>query len=117
MDDDAGYVHAINPTNGSKKWSYRVSNYAVQSGPAVGSDGKICVCSDRLYVFESNGNYTIYPYPVAGDYVEQSSPAIGNKILYVGSWDGYLYVISVSSSGLANTSWPKFRQNNRNTGK
>ncbi|PNR94656.1 PQQ-binding-like beta-propeller repeat protein [Petrotoga sp. 9PWA.NaAc.5.4] len=46
-----------------------------------------------------------------------SSPAIGSDgTIYVGSFDNYLYAIQGESEGLADTSWPKFRKNNRNTG-
>ncbi|MGB4458065.1 MAG: PQQ-binding-like beta-propeller repeat protein, partial [Defluviitoga tunisiensis] len=46
-----------------------------------------------------------------------SSPAIGSDgTIYVGSGDYYLYAIQGESEGLADTPWPKFRNNNRNTG-
>ncbi len=46
-----------------------------------------------------------------------SSPAIGSDgTIYVGSGDSYLYAIQGESEGLADTPWPKFRKNNRNTG-
>jgi outer membrane protein assembly factor BamB len=46
-----------------------------------------------------------------------SSPAIGSDgTIYVGSDDSYLYAIQGESEGLADTPWPKFRKNNRNTG-
>ncbi|MGB4374776.1 MAG: PQQ-binding-like beta-propeller repeat protein [Defluviitoga tunisiensis] len=44
-----------------------------------------------------------------------SSPAIGSDgTIYVGS--DCLYAIQGESGGLADTPWPKFRKNNRNTG-
>lgn len=47
-----------------------------------------------------------------------SSPAIGQDgTIYVGSWDGNLYAIASDSEGLANSPWPKFRGNLRNTGR
>jgi hypothetical protein len=46
-----------------------------------------------------------------------SSPAIGSDgTIYVGSNDGNLYAIYSDSSGLASSSWPKFRHDERNTG-
>ena len=46
-----------------------------------------------------------------------SSPAIGQDgTIYVGSSDRYLYAIRTTSLGLADTPWPKFRGNLRNTG-
>jgi len=50
------------------------------------------------------------------DYVG-SSPAIGSDgTIYVGSGDGKLYAIEGNSGGLADSPWPKFGKNNRNTG-
>lgn len=46
-----------------------------------------------------------------------SSPAIGQDgTIYVGSGDGKLYAIEGNSGGLADSPWPKFGKNNRNTG-
>ncbi len=36
--------------------------------------------------------------------------------IYVGSGDGKLYAIEGNSGGLADSPWPKFGKNNRNTG-
>ena len=45
-----------------------------------------------------------------------SSPAIDSDgTIYVGSY-GCPYAIQGESEGLADTPWPKFRKNNRNTG-
>jgi len=47
-----------------------------------------------------------------------SSPTIApNGTLYVGSDDGYLYALKTASPGLAESSWPKFRGNARNSGR
>jgi PKD repeat protein len=46
-----------------------------------------------------------------------SSPVISSDgTLYVGSKDNNLYAIHTSSMGLADSPWPKFHQNNQNTG-
>ena len=46
-----------------------------------------------------------------------SSPAISTDgTIYVGSTDWSLYAIYSSSFGLADSPWPKFHQNNQNTG-
>uniref|UniRef100_A0A7C4XUC4 Uncharacterized protein n=1 Tax=candidate division WOR-3 bacterium TaxID=2052148 RepID=A0A7C4XUC4_UNCW3 len=47
----------------------------------------------------------------------QSSPAIGfDGTVYFGSGDGYLYTL-YGSVTLANTPWPKFRCDLKNTGR
>lgn len=46
-----------------------------------------------------------------------SSPAIEkNGTLYVGCVDNYVYAIKTQSYGLMNSSWPKFRGNDKNSG-
>ncbi|MFO7881341.1 MAG: PQQ-binding-like beta-propeller repeat protein [Kosmotogaceae bacterium] len=46
-----------------------------------------------------------------------SSPTIGvDGTVYVGSWGGFLYVLKGGSKGLADSPWPKFRNNIKNTG-
>jgi len=46
-----------------------------------------------------------------------SSPAIGpDSTIYFGGHDGYLYAIQ-GSGQLANTPWPKFRHDSKNTGR
>ena len=51
-----------------------------------------------------------------GDY-GWSSPAVSTDgTVYVGQGDGYLYAIW-GDSPLANTPWPKFRHDNKNTGR
>ena len=47
-----------------------------------------------------------------------SSPAIGSDgTIYVGSYDNKLYALTSTSLGLADSPWPKFGQNNQNTGR
>jgi len=73
------------------------------------------------------GSYDDYLYAITPDgklkwkfqtgYDISSSPAIGQDgTIYVGSSDRYLYAIQTTSLGLADTPWPKFRGNLRNTG-
>ena len=68
-----------------------------------------------LYAIKPDGTLK-WRYGTGGYVV--SSPAIGpDGTVYVGSWDGYLYAFQTLSFGLADSSWPKFRGNIRNTGR
>ena len=70
--------------------------------------------SDCLYAINPNGSLK-WKYKT-DDRIYSSSPAIGSDgTIYVGSGI-YLYAIQGESGGLADTPWPKFRKNNRNTG-
>lgn len=47
-----------------------------------------------------------------------SGPSIDSSgIVYVGSFDNYLYAIQSSSFGLSWSPWPKFQHDNQNTGR
>ena len=45
----------------------------------------------------------------------QANVPIGSDDVYFGSDDGYIYAVSGAGT-LADTPWPKFRHDNRNTG-
>lgn len=112
----SGYykLYAINQ-NGIQMW-YFVTGGNVSSSAAIGEDGTIyVVCEDGfLYAINPNGTEK-WKFAAGGSL--SSSPAIGSDgTIYVGSSDGRLYAIYGESGGLANSSWPKFRHDNRNTG-
>jgi outer membrane protein assembly factor BamB/tetratricopeptide (TPR) repeat protein len=108
------YIYAINP-DGTQKWKFLTGDY-VYASPAIGLDGIIYVGSydNYLYAINPDGTQKWNLLTVSDVY---SSPAIGSDgSIYFGSNDKYLYTIYSSSMGLASSPWPKFRQNNKNTG-
>ena len=117
VESDGGVLLAISE-NGVLNWSYPFQlSAAVNSTPAIGSDGTIHVGSPEgaIYALQSDG--ALYWTFMTGGSIN-SSPTLGSGgTLYVGSDDGYLYAITSSSSGLANSAWPKFRGDTRNSGK
>jgi len=110
------FLYALNP-DGTLKWKYGgTMSPGFQSSPAIGSDGTIYVGRwDRsLYALYDNGTLR-WKYDTDGYIL--SSPAVDSDgTIYVGSDDHYLYAINSSSQGLANTPWPKFHYDNKNTG-
>jgi outer membrane protein assembly factor BamB len=99
-------LYAVN-SDGTLRWWYDLSQ---ASSPLIGSDGTIYIGShDKFYAFDSDGTVKwIYP---GGS----SSPTINTDgTIYVGS-GSYLYAL-YGSGQLANTAWPKFRHDLRNTG-
>ncbi len=73
--------------------------------------------SDDNNLYAINPDGTLKWSYTTGDYV-YSSPAIASDgTVYVGSVDNNLYAIHGNGGGLANTPWPKFRHDNRNTGR
>jgi hypothetical protein len=106
-------LYAINP-DGTEKWSFEVDRN-ISSSPAIGQDGTIYVGgSGRVYAINPDGTKK-WSFETGGNV--ESSPAIGSDgTIYVGSGDGKLYAIEGNSGGLADSPWPKFGKNNRNTG-
>lgn len=91
-----GKVYALNPADGSMKWSFTTGG-EVDSSPAIGPDGTVYVGStdDNVYAISSNG-LEKWAF-TTGDWV-LSSPAIGaDGTIYVGSNDGNLYAINGTS--------------------
>jgi outer membrane protein assembly factor BamB len=110
-------LYAITP-DGQLKWKFK-TGLTIHSTPLIGADGVIYVVSDDDYLYALLPDGTLkwkIPILLSYEYID-SSPALSpDGILYVGSEDGNLYAIYTSSFGLAESPWPKFRRNMRNTG-
>ncbi len=108
-------LYAINP-QGKQEWQFTTGSI-VSSTPAVGSDSTIYVGSWDNYLYAINPDGTL-KWSFQTDAEVASSPTITDDgIIYVGSNDGYLYAIdSGTGAGLAESPWPKFRRDLRNTG-
>ncbi|GAB6188819.1 hypothetical protein JCM30566_05580 [Marinitoga arctica] len=109
------YLYAINP-DGSEKWRF-LPNYRLTSTPAIGNDGTIYIGSEHGYLYAINPDGSEKWRILPNGRFSYSSPAISNDgTVYIGSRDGYLYAIYTMSKGLANSSWPRFQHNNKNSG-
>jgi outer membrane protein assembly factor BamB len=107
-------VYALNP-DGTLRWRYETGD-AVTSSPAVATDGTVYVGSDDdyLYALDPDGSLR-WRCLMPGDV--SSSPAIGpDGMVYVGSESGYMNAV-IGSAPLADTPWPKFHHDNRNSGR
>ncbi len=102
------YLYAVNP-DGTSRWRYELSQ---ASSPLIGSDDMIYIGTyDKFFAFNSDGSVKwIYP----GDYIS-SSTINADGTIYFGSGH-YLYAL-YGSGQLANTPWPKFRHDLKNTGR
>ena len=108
------HLNALN-LDGSLKWSYETGG-SVSSSPALGSDCTIYVGSNDNYLYALNQDGSLKWSYETGGYV-RSSPAIGNNgTIYIGSKDNNLYAFNGNSSGLAETLWPSFQEDVRNSG-
>ena len=120
-------LYAIN-SDGSLEWEFETNN-GINTSPAIGADGTIYVgvsdeyfprtihtgrYENRLIAINPDGSLKWEFYTEGEMY---SSPAIGEDgTIYFGSYDGNLYAIQDDCGGLADSPWPKFHRDNRNTG-
>jgi outer membrane protein assembly factor BamB len=107
-------LYAVNP-NGTGKWAYSTTGI-IQSSPAVGSDGVIYIPSLDGCVYAVNANGTLkWIYRTQGGI--DSCPTLSpTGILYVGSKDYKLHAIFTTGQ-LADSPWPKFHRDLRQTGR
>ncbi len=120
-----GKVYALDGTTGLRKWAFATGGN-VGSSPALGADGTLYVGSGgwlggswsdtRVYALDGATGQEKWEF-ATGMWVD-ASPAIGTDgTIYIGSNDGSFYALESSSlGGLADSPWPKFRQNAQNSG-
>jgi|GEM_PF-4530539 len=124
------YVYAIDPVEcrndpneariGGKgmKWRFPTGG-SVRSSPAIGASGTIYIGSldEILYAIKPNGD-ELWHFVAGGPHGQVWSPTIGpDGVIYVGSENYNLYAVYSDSAGLADTPWPGFRHDLRNTGR
>ena len=92
-----GYLYALNPDDGSIKWSYYADN-PLQSSPTIDNTTKTIYFGAGYSVYAiADAGYKGYlkwltPFDTSGNVY--SSPALGhNGNLYFGSDDGYVYAV------------------------
>ncbi|MCD4771781.1 MAG: PQQ-binding-like beta-propeller repeat protein [Bacteroidales bacterium] len=120
---------ALDPADGSVNWTFTaVCTHGVPDdiyiSAAVGADGIIYFGAENsfFYALDSEGTvvWTVDFEPVNGGQPGSSSPAIGQDgTIYVTVFGegALLFALQSTSMGLANSPWPKYRQNNKNTGR
>ncbi|MEA2063446.1 MAG: PQQ-binding-like beta-propeller repeat protein, partial [Gemmatimonadota bacterium] len=108
--------YAIN-TDGTFGWSF-TTGAGVISTAALGSDGTIYVGSDDNILYALNSDGTLKWSYTTGGSVRGSPTISSNGTVYIGSNDGKLYAFDTgTSAGLADSPWPKFHHNMKNTGR
>ena len=117
-------VVALDGATGNRRGSFN-AGVSLGSAPVLGADGTLYVASFVRTIIAldaatgiSKWSFNMGPETQTSG-AGPSSPALGaDGTLYVGSGDGKLYaVVTPSVGGLAASVWPKFHQNNRNTGR
>jgi len=113
---DDEHLYALN-ADGTLRWKY-VTDYVIMSSPAVGSDSTVYFGNDYGYVVALDPDGRLLWEHSTGDCWVESSPAIGpDGTLYVACEEDYAWLLAIKCVGtLANTAWPKFHHDNRNSG-
>jgi len=114
-----GNFYAIT-SEGSIKWFVDISPSGLphRSSPAIGADGTIYVGDyyGHIYAFNPEDGSIKWKIKTEGN-IFSSPTLVKDGTLYVGSTDRYLYAIQTDSYGLANSSWPKFKVDLKNSGR
>ncbi|MFQ5606069.1 MAG: PQQ-binding-like beta-propeller repeat protein, partial [bacterium] len=107
-------LYAYTP-HGTRKWTYYLKD-DVTSTPLVGADGTIFFgCSDQKFYALTPEGKVKWTYDT-GDRILCSPTMSTDGTLYFMTRSGKMYAMYSGSQGMANTPWPKFHQNVRNTG-
>jgi len=109
---------ALNP-DGTLKWIYplALAGADIYSTPTVAADGRIFFGAETSLLYALNPDGTLSDTYDTNNGINWTSPAIaGDGTIYIGNNAGDFFAIGSGSLGLAKSSWPKFHQNNQNTG-
>ncbi len=106
-------LFALN-SDGTLRWRCQTGG-GVRATPAIGSDGTVYVGSDGEYLYALNPDGTVRWHYRTGP-LHSSATIEDDGTVYVGSTNGSFYALW-GSSPLASSPWPKFRHDNRNTGR
>jgi outer membrane protein assembly factor BamB len=107
-------LYAFSPA-GEIRWMYETGN-DICTAPAIAADGTIFIgsCDYNLYALNPDGSLK-WKYATGGR-IEASPTIAPDGTVYITSGDGCLYALK-GKSPLAETAWPKFRHDLKNTGR
>jgi len=110
-------MNAISP-DGKIKWRYKANGW-ICSTAVIGFDDTIYFggSDGYIYALDKYGTLLWKIKPDGAKGFGSSGTISPDGTLYIGDWSGNFYSIYVGTSNLANSPWPKFRGNIRNTGR
>ena len=109
---------------GEVLWKYEINSLKLRidvglSVPAIGADGILYFGQEfgRLYAINASDG-TMASINNVSTAIIWSSPVIDkNGVLYINDMSGRVYALQTTGKGLKNSAqWPKYRNNNQNTG-
>ncbi|HRW93991.1 MAG TPA: PQQ-binding-like beta-propeller repeat protein [Thermotogota bacterium] len=112
----AGKLFALDGEDGSQKWEFDTPSVILASA-TIGKDGTIFVGSFDGFFYAIHPDGSLKWKFDAGSLIYSSAAIAPDGTIYFGTAGGDFYALYSDCGGLADTPWPKFRQNNRNTGR
>jgi outer membrane protein assembly factor BamB len=110
-----GDLYALNP-GGGVKWTFKLEGYYLTEAPLVGADSTIYI---------SDQNQSVYALTEQGKirWIYRMDSGVNGPLsmgpdgqLFCSDLSGQMVMIQTASSGLAASSWPKFKHDYRNSG-
>lgn len=105
-------LYALSP-DGNLKWSFPTGD-KINPNSVIGTEGNIYFGSDDNYLYCVHPNGTL-KWKFLGRFSPAPRIIDSDGILYFGCNDSYFYALNSNSLGLANSSWPKWKHDNKNT--
>ena len=90
-------VYALKASTGALLWSYATGG-GIEYSPPVVANGVVYVSSDdgKLYALNASTGRPLWSYAAGGF---ETSPAVANGVLYIGS-GGHVYAFDLASGAL-----------------
>jgi hypothetical protein len=112
---NASGLKAIHP-NGTIIWESAITDLGADNSPLIASDSTVYV--GKVKAFNTAGGQTWSFNGGSNAVTDLNMDATGMiyTVIQIENGDKKLVAINTASSGLANSNWPKYQQNARNTG-
>ena len=93
--DEAGVVHAIDPTKGSTLWDFTTGG-AVRSSPTIAQGLAVVGSNDAsVYALDLASGALTWSFATHGPVV--ASPTVSDGLVFAGSMDGTLYALDIAT--------------------
>jgi outer membrane protein assembly factor BamB len=92
-----GTLYAINTSDSSLRWRYRIATHKSITTPPVISNDVVYFGASDGYIYAVNATSGAFLWRAKTGKAVESAPAIVNGVLYAGSDDDYLYALNAAT--------------------